>query len=184
MWNTNAPAAPSSTYEVLPSDTYVMKVVEAALEDNRFAKVDRDGKLPQQVVLTWEVSKLSPEQEEAGIQTGEKVRQYINNYYGFKNDGNPSAFMALVKSLVEQTMLPEGEFDVEDFVGISQRVVVVEYTKEKGEHVGDKGNKVTSVNPLQIQRRQRPMVQPASTPTTPAAKTLPTDMADDSDMPF
>jgi hypothetical protein len=180
MWNTNAPAQGSTTYDVLPTDSYIMKVVEAGLEDNRFGTPDRDGNLPKQVVLTWELSKLSAEQEEAGITLGEKVRQYINAYYGVKKDGTPSAFMALVQSLVEQQMLPEGEFDVEDFIGITQRIAVLEYTKEKGENAGSQGNKVTAVNPLKLQRKTRPMVQPNTTPTKP----LPSTPADSEDLPF
>jgi hypothetical protein len=182
MWNTQQPAESSSTYEVLPTDTYVMKVAEAVIEDDKFATPSRDGTQPQKLVLTWEISKLTPEQETAGIALGEKVWQRINPYYGTVKDGGPSKFMALVQSLVEQKMLPEGDFEASDFVGVTQRVLVEEYIKTMGANAGKPGNRIASVAPLVVQRRtQRPMVQP---PTTPTNKTLPTDDPDADNLPF
>lgn len=183
-WNTAEPASGgSSEWAPLPTDTYLMKIAEALIEDDKFAEVDRDGKQPQKLVLTWEVTKLTPEQEQAGVKVGEKVWQRLNPYYGTTKDGNPSKFMAFVQSLVEQKLLPVGEFSVGDFVGITQRVLVEEYTKTMGANAGKQGNKVTSVASLTVQRRQKPMVQP-STPAVSQAKPLPTDNPDTDDLPF
>jgi hypothetical protein len=177
-WNTNTPQASSSgTYEVLPTDTYTMKVAEAKVEENRFGTPDRDGKLPEQLVLTWEVSKLTPEQEEAGVITGEKVWQRMNTYLGYTKNGNPSKFLEFVQSLLEQKLIEPGDITPADFLGITQRVLVEEYTKEKGENAGKQGNRVASVAPLTVQRRQRPMVQPT-------AKPLPTNEEDPDSLPF
>lgn len=181
VWNTNEPATGGGGYEVLPTDTYVMTIAEAAMEDDKFASPDRDGNQPQKLVLTWEVSKLSPEQEDAGIKLGEKVWHRINPYFGTVKDGGPSKFMAFVQSLVGQGLLPSGDFTPSDFVGITQRVLVEEYIKTMGANAGKPGNKVTSVAPLTVQRRpQRPMVQPANTPVKP----LPTEGQDAEDLPF
>lgn len=180
-WDTRAPAQGGSEFEVLPTDTYFMKVSEAVIEDDKFAQPDRNGVQPQKLVLTWEISKLTPEQEEAGVKLGEKVWQRINPYYGTVKDGGPSKFMALVQSLVEQEMLPEGEFETGDFIGITQRVLVEQYIKTMGANVGKPGNRITSVAPLVVKRRQRPMVQPPSTPT---AKALPATPDDSDDLPF
>jgi hypothetical protein len=87
-----------------------------------------------------------------------------------------------VQSLVEQKMLPEGDFEASDFVGVTQRVLVEEYIKTMGANAGKPGNRIASVAPLVVQRRtQRPMVQP---PTTPINKTLPTDDPDADNLPF
>jgi hypothetical protein len=181
VWNSNEPATGGSgEWTPLPTDTYVMKIAEAAIEDDKFAQPDRDGRQPQKLVLTWEISKLSPEQQEAGIALGEKVWQRINPYFGTVKDGGPSKFMAFVQSLVEQKLLPAGDFTVGDFIGITQRVLVEEYTKTMGANVGKPGNRVASVAPLTVQRRQRPMVQPNHTPVKP----LPSVPADDDDLGF
>lgn len=184
-WNTQAPATGGDEWSPLPTDTYIMKISEAAIEDDKFAQPDRDGVQPQKLVLTWEISKLTPEQEAAGIKLGEKVWQRLNPYYGTVKDGGPSKFMAFVQGLVEQKMLPEGEFDTGDFIGITQRVLVEEYIKTMGPNVGKPGNRIASVASLTVQRRQqRPMVQPPTTPTEPAKKKLPLTPEDSEDLPF
>lgn len=183
-WNTNEPATGGEGWSPLPTDTYIMKVTEAGIEDDKFAQPDRDGNQPQKLVLTWEIAKLTAEQEAAGVKLGEKVWQRINPYYGTVKDGGPSKFMALVQSLVEQNMLPAGEFTTADFIGVTQRVLVEEYIKTMGANAGKPGNRIASVAPLTVQRRQqRPMVQPGTTPTTPK-KELPATPADSDDLPF
>lgn len=180
-WNTETPEQGGGDWTPLPTDTYVMKITDAEMEEDIFAKPDRDGNQPQKLKLTWEIAKLTPEQEEAGIRLGEKVWHRINPYFGTVKDGGPSKFMAFVQSLVGQGLLPSGDFTPSDFVGITQRVLVEEYTKTMGANAGKPGNKVTSVAPLTVQRRpQRPMVQPANTPVKP----LPTEGQDAEDLPF
>jgi hypothetical protein len=177
-WDTTQPQASSTSFEVLPTDIYVMTIAEAAMEDDKFAEVDRDGNTPQKLVLKWETSKLTAEQQEAGIGTGEPVWQRFNPYYGNVKAGGPSKFKAFVDSLIEQKLLP-AKFTPANFVGIVQRVSVEEYTKTMGANVGKPGNRITAVAPLQaVRRAQRPMVQPASTPV----KTEP--VQDDEDLPF
>jgi hypothetical protein len=180
-WDTTQPQASATSFEVLPTDIYVMTIAEAAMEDDKFAEVDREGNAPQKLVLKWETSKLTAEQQEAGIGMGEPVWHRFNPYYGTVKAGGPSKFKAFVDSLIEQKLLP-ARFTPADFVGIVQRVSVEEYTKTMGANVGKPGNRITAVAPLQpVRRAQRPMVQPASTPTV---TTLPTEGQDADDLPF
>lgn len=164
VWNTNEPQASATGSELLPTDTYLMKISEASLEDDKFAEPDRDGNVPQNVVLVWEVAKVTPEQADAGITVGERVWQRIRAHFGMKKDGTPSRFLAFIQSLVEQKLLPAGEFTVDDLVGIQQRVVVEQYTKTMGANVGQLGNRVSSVSPLIVPRRGQRQAAPQEEP--------------------
>jgi hypothetical protein len=42
-WDTTQPQASATSFEVLPTDIYVMTIAEAAMEDDKFAEVDREG---------------------------------------------------------------------------------------------------------------------------------------------
>jgi hypothetical protein len=119
-WDTTQPQTSATSFEVLPTDIYVMTIAEAAMEDDKFAEVDREGNVPQKLVLKWETSKLTAEQQEAGIGMGEPVWQRFNPYYGTVKAGGPSKFKAFVDSLIEQKLLP-ARFTPADFVGIVQR---------------------------------------------------------------
>lgn len=141
-------------FVILPSDVYRMKIVKSAIEENRFADVLPDGTRPMQLVLTWEVTALTEEQQEAADEAGEEwvgaaVWQRINPYYGPVRDGGVSRFQAFVDMLREQgyDINPEA-FDPESLVGIEQRVNVEKYTKSMGENAGRPGNKVVSVMPI------------------------------------
>jgi hypothetical protein len=152
-FDTTAPLPEPTGYEVLPTDIYVMKVTEAAIEEDKFAEANRDGTKPVKLVITWEIDRLTAEQQEAGIKVGEKVWQRINPFYGLVKAGGPSKFKAFVDSLIEQGLLPQ-KFTTADLVGITQRVNVEEYTKTMGQNAGSQGNRVTAVASLTPKRRQ------------------------------
>lgn len=174
-WNTNEPQASTGGSELLPTDTYLMKISEASIEDDKFAEPDRDGKQPQNIVLIWEIARLTPEQADAGIVVGERVWHRIRAHFGTKKDGTPSRFLAFIQSLVEQKLLPAGEFTVNDLLGIQQRVVVEQYTKTMGANIGQLGNRVSSVSPLTVPRRtKQPIVQPQAV----------AEQTDEVDLPF
>lgn len=164
QWDTTQPTESTATYDPLPTDIYVMKIVESAMEDDKFAEVDRDGVTPQKLVLKWETTKLSPEQQEAGIGLEEPVWQRFNPYYGLVKAGGPSKFKAFVDSLIEQKLLPV-KFTPDDFVGIVQRVSVENYLKTMGANVGKPGNRITAVSPLQPTRRGRATSPPPEVDT-------------------
>jgi hypothetical protein len=170
-FDTTAPLPEPSGYEVLPTDIYIMKITEAAIEEDKFAEANRDGTKPVKLVLTWEIDRLTQEQADAGIRTGEKVWQRINPFYGLVKAGGPSKFKAFVDGLIEQQLLPQ-KFTTTDLVGIVQRVSVEEYTKTMGQNAGSPGNRVTSVASMAPRRRQA-TPKPAAAPQT-----------EDEDLPF
>jgi len=131
-------------YELLETDVYEMKIVEAKLEDDTYNPRE-DGSFPTKLVITWE----EPE-------SGTRVWQRFNPYYGTTKDGAPSKFMAFVDLLADQGLLND-QFDVEtDLVGIRQRVSVEKYIKSMGPNKGKPGNRVTAVLPLKPHRAGRP----------------------------
>jgi len=169
-WDTTAPLPESTTYEVLPTDIYTMKITEAALEEDKFAEPQRDGTKPMKLVLTWEIHKLTPEQEEAGIRAGEKVWHRLNPFYGLVKAGGPSKFKAFADSLIEQGLIPP-KFGPGDLVGVIQRVSIEEYIKTMGQNAGSPGNRVTSVASLTRARRSVPTQPVPSRPVTPMTET-------------
>jgi hypothetical protein len=146
----------TSDFVLLPSDVYRMKVTKAVVEENRFAEPNKDGTKPQQLVLTWEITTLTEEQQDAATEAGQDwntaaVWQRLNPYYGPVRDGGVSKFKAFIDSLRDQGYL-EGfdpqAFDIDDLLGIEQRVNVEMYLKSQGENAGKPGNKVVSILPL------------------------------------
>jgi len=133
-----------------------MKINAASIEDDRFAQTDRDGKLPQNIVLVWEVARLTPDQASAGIMVGERIWQRMRAHFGNKQDGTPSRFLAFIQSLVAQQLLADGQFTLTDLVGIEQRVIVEEFTKTLGANAGQIGTRISSVEPVTLPRRAVP----------------------------
>lgn len=150
-------------FTILETDVYRMKITSAAVEENKYADPRPDGSRPQQLVLCWEVSDVTEEQDESLI--GAKVWHRINPYYGPVRDGGVSKFKAFIDMLREQGHLPDfapNAFDIDTLVGIEQRVNVEKYTKGQGPNAGQLGNKVVGVLPLRRPRR-----------TAPAARNVP-----------
>jgi len=145
---------------VLPTDIYRMKIIEAKLEDDTFAKPDRDGVLPQKIAITWEMSILTEEQQEAADEAGEdwstvRVWTRFNPYYGTVKAGGPSKFKAFLDSLQAQGLLPDFDveaFDVESLVDIEQRVSVERYIKTMGVNAGQPGNKAIAFAPVKAKK--------------------------------
>jgi hypothetical protein len=137
-----------------PADTYHCKIKSVELKESIYE--DRDGTKKQQLQITWEVSRLTAEQEEEGLQLGKWFTQWISLYIGVKKDGKPSVLKAFLDSLEDQGLIPEGEeLDIEKLVGIEQRVQVGE-PNERGY------NKVVNVAPLR--RRKTEQAAPKAAP--------------------
>lgn len=157
----------SEARAILPTDIYRMKIVEAKLEEDTFAQPNRDGTKPLKIAVTWEVSALTEEQQDAAREADEdwgKVRvwQRLNPYYGDVKDGGPSRFKAFIDGLRQQELLSgfnEEAFALESLIGIEQRVSIEYYLKTMGVNAGQPGNKVLSVAPL---RKSKPKAAPVA----------------------
>lgn len=146
----------SESRAILPTDFYRMKIIEAKLEEDQFADKNKDGSQPIKLVLTWEVSALTEEQQEDAAAADEdwssvRIWQRLNPYYGTVKEGGPSKFKAFLDGLLGQGLLAgfnEEAFDIESLVGIEQRVSVEKYTKTMGVNAGQPGNKIVAIAPL------------------------------------
>lgn len=155
-------------FVVLPTDVYRMKITKATIEENRFADPLNDGTKPQQIVITWEMTQLSEDQQDAADEAGEDwstcaVWQRFNPYYGPVRDGGVSKFKAFIDALREQGYLEDFDpntFDTDSLLGVEQRVSVEKYKKSQGENAGKPGNKVVSVLPLKRGKAGRNVPQP------------------------
>ena len=137
---------------VLPTDIYRMKILESKMEDDTFAKPGPDGFLPQKIALTFEVTALTEEQQDAAAEAGEdwdtvRIWHRFNPYYGTVKAGGPSKFKEFIDNLVSWGLLKGldlNAFDVEALAGIELKCSVSQYTKTMGENAGKPGNKITA----------------------------------------
>jgi hypothetical protein len=148
----------SATFVLVPTDTYRVKCVEADLEDDTFAKPNKDGSLPKKIKTVWEVTTLTEEQEELAEEAGEewvgaRIWHRFNPFYGDVRDGGPSKFKEFIDNLSAQGLLPNldlDSFDLDTLVGIEQKASILHYTKTMGTNAGQPGNKIagfSSVRP-------------------------------------
>ena len=149
----------ASNYEPLPADTYLMRIRAAEVVESTFK--DKSGDAQLQLKLTWEVARLSAEQEEAGVDASRWVSQWIGWYYGDTKQG-PSRLKKLIDGLQAQGFLGEfdpenGEIDTDWFLGIEQRVLL----DIKGTY-----NQVVGVSAP----RKKAAPKPAPAPAKPAPK--------------
>jgi hypothetical protein len=143
-------------FKLLDTDVYRAKIAEAKIEEDRFGEPQSDGSLPLQLVVRWEVTEVTDEQDEEAI--GCAVWQRINPWYGVTRAGPPSKFKAFIDALREQGLIPDFDpiaFDPGILDGIEQRISVEKYLKGKGANAGQPGNKVTAVLPLRAKKTKR-----------------------------
>ena len=153
---------PAANITILESDTYRMQIKRATIELDTYAEPRKDGSQPEKLVLCWEVTAASDEQDESVI--GASVWQRMAPYYGDVREGGPSRFKEFIDSLVAQGLIEldiEAGLDPEDLVGIEQRVTVEKRVKTMGANKGQYGNRVAAVLPLKARRK-------ATAPATPA----------------
>jgi hypothetical protein len=146
----------SGEFKVLDTDVYRAKIVEAKVEEDRFGTPLNDGSLPLKLVIRWEVTEVTDEQDEEAV--GCTVWQRLNPWYGTTRDGKPSAFKTFIEALRAQGLIPTfnpSAFDPGDLDGIEQRISVERYIKAMGPNAGSDGNKVTAVLPIKSARRRR-----------------------------
>jgi hypothetical protein len=177
---------PETELDVLPTDTYHMKVASADYEENPFDKND-DGSPKMQITLKWVVSRVTPDQDEAGVVPDMAIWTHHNPYYNTVKGGAPSKFMEFIDNLREQGHFQDFDpeaIDTDDFVGIEQRCSVVAYTKTKGANAGLPGNKIVAFMPLKP-RKPQPKVQAAQPrPGAVVARNVPQPIEEEEVDPF
>lgn len=152
---------------ILPTDSYRMKCIESKMEEDTFGKPNKDGSLPLKMVLTFEVTTLTDEQEEIAGERGEdwdKVRIWhrFNPYYGNVQAGGPSKFKEFLDNLVTWGLLNLNleAFDPASLEGIELKCSIAEYTKTMGTNVGQPGNKITAFAPVRLKGAKAPKNTP------------------------
>lgn len=153
-------------FTLLETDVYRMQIKAADLQEDQYADVNRDGSRPERLVLRWEVTQVTDEQDEAAL--GCAVWQRFNPYYGPVRDGGVSKFQQFIDGLRVQGYLADFDpelFDTDSLIGIEQRVSVEKHIKSMGPNAGKPGNKVSSVLPL---RRGKGKAGPTPTPALAA----------------
>lgn len=142
------------TFSLLETDVYRMKIARASIEADQFAEARKDGTQPEKLVLCWEVTEASPEQDDSVV--GLSVWQRINPYYGTVREGGVSKFKAFLDSLEDQGLLTIDleNFDTDSLIGVEQRISVEKYIKTMGANAGQPGNRVATILPLR--RRKAP----------------------------
>jgi hypothetical protein len=160
---------------VLPTDTYRMKIIDAVIEDDRWAKPNRDGSQPQVLALTFEVSNLTDEQADTAAELEEdwsevRVWKRFNPFYGPVKAGGPSKFKAFIDDLVGWGLLniPDmNAFDVESLCGIELKCSVENYIKQQGENAGKPGNRINAFAPVRVKGAKKNTPEPTTVDTRP-----------------
>lgn len=155
---------------VLPTDTYRMKIIESKIEDDKWAKPDKDGNQPIKLALTFEISALTEEQQDTANEAEQdwsevRVWHRFNPFYGDVKAGGPSKFKAFVDDLIKWglVVIPDmNAFEVETLAGIELRCTVAEYTKTMGENAGQPGNKITGFAPVRKAGKGKNIPEPTT----------------------
>jgi hypothetical protein len=117
-------------YLPLPKELspYYMRIRSAETALSNFK--DKDGNDQYQLLLTWELTRLTDEQVEAEVDESRWVKQWISLYYGETAKG-PSKLKVFIDELRSQGLLEDFDPDAEElevdddwFVGIEQKVTL------------------------------------------------------------
>ena len=153
---------------ILPTDSYRMKCLESKLEDDTFATPNKDGSLPKKIALTFEVTTLTEEQQEAASEADEewdtvRIWHRFNPYYGDVRAGGPSKFKEFLDNLVSWGLitLDLESFDPGCLAGIELKCSVIAYTKTMGVNAGQLGNKIVGFAPVRASKKGRNVPQPS-----------------------
>lgn len=154
-FNVNQPQQRDGDSEWTPLATgqYLMKIAEAKIAPSPFE--NDDGEKPDELTIVWQLADWNEEYAEAGYQSGQKVFQRFNPWYGESRKG-PSKFKQFIDPLIQEGLIPP-EFEVAqddlpanqgDLIGLTRRVMVEHYTKSMGVNKGQPGNRVLAVTSL------------------------------------
>ncbi len=173
-----------SDFQLLPSGKYIMRIVTAEETDNTFAKPNADGTPKKQVMIRWELERLTPIQEqmlEEGLEDdetldiGTTVIQYMTPLYATLKDRDTGQQVAtpwktFVDKLYEQQIIGE-EFELDNLLGTVQLVTVNKEPKKQGKNAGKMGNKVAAIGPVQTRKQAAQPPRRTAVATTPAPQT-------------
>jgi hypothetical protein len=179
---------------VLPADNYRMKIVDAAMRENKLEKPYADGTYPMNISLTWEVTHLTEDQLDLQAEAGEewigvRVWQDHNPYYGDVKAGGPSKFKAFIDALRAAGHLPNfdpSDFDIGELLEIEMKCLLKVHIRTMGANVGKPVNKVVDVSPLRAPKGKGQNVavkQPAAPRVNNTPEPMTEEMAD-ADVPF
>lgn len=193
--NLNQRTSGNSTGEarpVLPTDIYRMKCIEAKMQDNTFEKPNKDGTMPQQIVLTFEMAQLTDDQQEAMEEADEdwsavRIWHRFAPYYGDVKAGGPSKLKEFLDNLVAWGLIPtldmETGFDLETLTTVELKCSVLQYAKTMGENAGKPGNKITGFAAVRAAKKGKNI----PVPLTSAEEIQPAAVAagvEEEDLPF
>jgi hypothetical protein len=162
---TTAPAGGSR--DLLPDGEYILTIEETKIEEDQYAKPDKDGELPEKLVVTWllESQDITPRQKKKGVKEGKKLWSRYGLFCYVKADGAPTALKALLDALEGsenmhgvQFAYSKAEPDIdeiaEDLVGCKARCMVEVYTKKMGARAGEQDNRIMKVLPLEEEEEE------------------------------
>lgn len=159
------PRASNQDRPILPTDSYRMKIIDAKLEDDTFANRNSDGSMPQKFVLTFEITTLTEDQQEAASEAGEdwsevRIWHRFNPFYGPVREGGPSKFKEFLDNLIAWNLVAVDlrAFDIVSLVGVELKCSVVQYTKTMGANKGQPGNKITGFAQIKAKRKNTPQL--------------------------
>lgn len=163
-----------SDFSLLPSGKYIMRITDAKEVENRFGKPNRDGSKKMQVMIRWELSRITAAQQtminnvpgsddfddeqpylesDEAIEVGESsVLQYMTPLYATIKDRDtgtqvPTPWKTFVDTLADQDIIGD-EFDLSNLLGVEQLVTVNKEPKKQGDNAGKMGNKVAKIGPV------------------------------------
>lgn len=177
---TQAPA--SDTSELLPDGEYILTIDDAKIEEDQFAKPNKDGSQPEKLVVTWllEDGDVTPKMRKRGVKAGRKIWSRYGLFYYTKADGSDTALKMFLDAIDGQLNAEGVAFSVDDLeglydepgilVGIKARCLVEVYTKTKGARAGEKDNRVLKVLPAEDEDDEAEEAEEPAPPPQPVAR--------------
>jgi hypothetical protein len=175
----------------------ILTIIDAKIEENKYADPEPDGTLPEQLCITWELqdADITRRQKKAGITGGKRIWQRLGLYYYVRENGLPTAFKDTIDNL-EGYENEEGiafafdsatfEDNVEDLIGIKAPCVVEQYAKKMGPNKGEIANRIIKVKPFAGEDDEdeddAPPARPAR-PAPPARRNAPQPVTEE-EVPF
>jgi hypothetical protein len=157
-------APPPAPRDILPDDDYIMTIDDVQIEQDQYAKPEKDGELPWVLVVTWHLldEDVTRKQRRKDIKGGRKLWQRFGLFVYTKPDGTPTKLKAFLDALDGSVNgdgirlnyaehIESGDLDAlcDDLTGIKARCFVETYIKAKGARAGEKDNRVMKVLALE-----------------------------------
>jgi hypothetical protein len=175
----------------------ILTIIDAKIEEDKYADPEPDGTLPEKLVITWELQDedLTRKQKKAGMKGGKRIWQRLGLFYYVRDNGLPTMFKDVIDSL-EGYENEEGiafafdsatfEENVEDLVGIKAPCLVEQYAKKMGANKGQIDNRIIKVKPLEGDEEDEddePAPRASARPAPPARRNVP-QTVESEEVPF